>query len=167
MSNYSGQIINALLSSEKNQIHIVAGFDAAIDSLVKPVRNRNADGTKEYFKTIADFGEFLTEKHNLSCMIEVDTVMEKSGGNMVNFSHAIGELGGLVDCIGSLGVTKTHPMFEHLSTNCTLHGAADPGECMALEFSDGKVMLSRMDKANELSMENVQKKRPHQKDGSC
>ena len=129
------------------------GFDAAVDLLTRPIREIRQDGTREHFSSIGEFGRFLEEKQGLSCTVDVSTVIEKPGGNMVNLSYALAALGMQVECVGTLGQPEIATAFLNKPKGCTYHSVGDNGNCFALEFPDGKVMLAEMDRANELSFE--------------
>lgn len=146
-------ILRTLPQQSKKQACV--GFDAAIDSLVQAAQTVYPDGRRDYFSTINRFGGYLSSKSGLSCVVELDTIVEKPGGNMVNLSNALGMLGVPVDCVGTLGQPEIHPLFRKISPNCKLHSVGEPGTCTALEFSDGKVMLAHMEKPNRLTFEQM------------
>ncbi len=130
------------------------GFDAVVDELVRPVEAVGPDMEKDYFKTIGEFGRFVAGKSHLSCLVELANIMAKPGGNMVNLSAALGRLGMVVDCVGTMGYPEVSPVFSGME-NCRLHSVADHGKCTALEFMDGKVMLAQMGDAADLEFEAV------------
>lgn len=141
------------LDKTGSQYTAAAGFDMVIDNVVRMIRQKDADGKNIYFNTIEEFGKYLLSKKNMSCSIEMETQEEKIGGNMAIFSNALGTLGVQVDCIGSMGYPEIHPLFLKMNKNCRLYNICKTANCSALEFNDGKVMLSSMDVLNELNWE--------------
>lgn len=121
---------------------VAAGFDGFCDILARPILRNGVQG-REYFPTIASFGEYLVSKAAMSCSIELEPITEKIGGNMPIYSQALSVLGVGCDCIGTVGYPKLDDAFTPLSEAVTLTGVENPGHCTALEFSDGKVMLAR------------------------
>lgn len=144
-----------LLQNKKAKFVATAGFDAVTDVVVRLVRKK---GDKTiYFKTIQEFGEYLISKDGMSCSIEMEIQREKLGGNMAIFSNGLGNLGITVECIGSFGKDKESVFYSQMNENCRLHSVCSPGQCNALEFQDGKVMLYSMDGLNTLDWENIQR----------
>lgn len=146
------------VSTNGDSTTVAAGFDAVIDSIVRMVKKNNGLEDKRYFGTIEEFGKYLITKRKMSCSIEMEKQQEKIGGNMAIFSNAFGTLGTSVQCIGSMGDIEVYPLFREMSDNCNLHTICKYGQCTALEFKDGKVMLYSMDELKELTWENICKK---------
>lgn len=141
-----------------SSVTAVAGFDMVIDSVVRAVKKKNDNCPSTYFETIEEFGKHLISKKNMSCSIEIELQQEKIGGNMAIFSNSLGNLGIVTHCIGSMGYPKTEPVFLEMNENCILHSVGRTGQCNALEFNDGKVMLSSMDNLKEVTWESISEK---------
>ncbi|MDR0287278.1 MAG: hypothetical protein LBI03_06205, partial [Clostridiales bacterium] len=129
--------------------HVAVGFDGFVDLLVKPVRQIH-NGERQYFTTIGEFGEYLTQKASLSCSLELTKLSEQAGGNMPLFAHALSALGVKTDCIGSMGYPDPLDVFCHLGENVSITSVAGAGSCTSLEFNDGKVMLATNGDLNQL-----------------
>lgn len=138
-----------------SSVTAAAGFDMVVDSVVRAVRWKNDKCPSTYFETIEEFGKHLISKKNMSCSIEIELQQEKIGGNMAIFSNSLGSLGVSTHCIGSMGYPKTEPVFLGMNENCILHSVGRTGQCNALEFNDGKVMLSSMDNLKEITWETI------------
>jgi sugar/nucleoside kinase (ribokinase family) len=128
---------------------VAAGFDGFIDLLVRPVKQICAGGP-EYFTTIAQFGNYLSGKANLSCSLALSRITERAGGNAPLLAAALSALGVKCDCIGALGWPEPDKRFFGLGEYVQLTGVTMPGQCTALEFDDGKVMLACNDTVDEL-----------------
>lgn len=121
---------------------ITVGFDGFVDTIVRPLRQSAAPGLPgQPFRTIREFGEFLIDKSEKSCSIELEVEARQLGGNMPFLSRAAGGLGLDVSCIGMLGAPgAVEPLFS--SMPCTLYPFTQPGQSTCMEFDDGKVLLA-------------------------
>lgn len=144
---------------KKKDLTVTVGFDGYVDSIIKVVKQVDEDG-KMYFKTMKCFGEYIINKAQKSCSLELKVIKEKSGGNMPIFSKALSNLGVKVNCIGALGYPTVLPIFENLGKNCTLYSVSNPGTCQALEFEDGKLMLATNDEIEKLDYDTITKRLP-------
>lgn len=120
---------------------VVAGFDAFIDTLARPVRTRRPDGTVQFYDTMAEMGAFIVERAGKSGTLQLDNVQERLGGNVPILSRALNNLTVHTTCIGGFGDPVTHPVFEELTRCGELVSIGEPAKCVALEFADGKLML--------------------------
>lgn len=133
---------------------VVAGFDGFIDSVVKPIRSHGHE-SNIFFDTIGEFGTYITGKQAKSCAIELQHKTLKYGGNMPNFSNALGCLGIPTKCIGAFGSLDSSSVFSEMSSNCELTSIANPGKTTAIEFNDGKVMLFDNAGINHMNWNNI------------
>lgn len=134
---------------------VTAGFDGFVDSIVRVIRSVDNKNSYTYFQEIAEFGEYLIDKENKSCSVELDEQVVKIGGNMPIFGNALGKLGVKVNCIGAMGYPEVHQVFRGISENCTVYSVANPGYCTALEFRDGKVMLANNKGVNSITWSRI------------
>lgn len=133
------------LRSRQDEIgekRLTVGFDGFIDTIVRPLKQAaGQDRDAQCFTTIREFGEFLAEKAEKSCSIELHTEARQLGGNLPFLSRAAGGLGLDVSCIGMLGTLQSvDPLFAAIP--CKLYAFAPPGQSTCLEFDDGKVLMS-------------------------
>jgi hypothetical protein len=138
-----------------SSITAAAGFDVVVDHVVRAVKQKSGQLPGTYFETIEEFGSYLISKKNMSCSIELELQQEKIGGNMAIFANSLGTLGVKTHCIGSMGYPKIDPVFKNMNDNCMLHSVCRTGQCNALEFHDGKVMLSSMDNLKEMTWDMI------------
>lgn len=151
------QLADRIESSTMPDVSVTVGFDAVVDKLERPVRSMDEAYRPTYFSTIGEFGQYIQKKDGLSCVIELKTVVEKTGGNMPNLATTLGRLGISTDCVGTLGLPVPDPVFVNaMGPNCRLHTAGQYGQCLALEFETGKVMLSQMGDAAELTYDQIE-----------
>lgn len=119
---------------------VFAGFDAAVDCIARPICAQDGDGLR-FFETIAEFGEYLVGKRNVSCAIELDVKTTKPGGNAPNLIQALGKLGLRSFSVGMYG-EPVEPAFAPIREYAELYSFSGAPAMTALEFNDGKVMLS-------------------------
>jgi sugar/nucleoside kinase (ribokinase family) len=73
-------------------------------------------------------------------------------------ANALARLGVKVTYVGALGYPQLHPVFTEFARNAEVHGIADPGHTDALEFEDGKLMLTKTTSLDEVTWENIQRR---------
>ncbi|MCE7040258.1 PfkB family carbohydrate kinase [Dyadobacter sp. CY312] len=144
-SGYSKEHLLEELNSKK----ITLGFDGYIDSIVKIVKTKGADGVEHYFEDSTEFGSYIIDKADKNFSLELHQEIFKVGGNMPITANAFARLGCKVDCIGALGLPDIHHIFEQqMSANCTFHSYAEPGMSTAIEFRNNKMMLAESTQIN-------------------
>lgn len=134
---------------------VVAGFDGFIDSIQKVILNYAENQQPEYFKTVAEFGQYISAKQSGGLSLETEEVTRKIGGNVPIMANAMARLGVKAHCIGAFGYPVIDPVFSAMHPNTNLYTFADPGITSALEFSDGKIMLAQMTGLNNAGWEQV------------
>ncbi|TSD66264.1 hypothetical protein FFF34_002350 [Inquilinus sp. KBS0705] len=138
------QNADSLLATKK----VAAGFDGFIDAIVKVV-NYKTDKGAVFFKTIAEFGNYITAKSGSGFSLESEELMQKLGGNMPIMANAMAQMGSKVNCVGAFGVPGIAPAFADMHPCCTLYSFTNPGFTNAIEFADGKIMLAQMTDLNK------------------
>ncbi len=139
--NLIQKILSQFQSLEQKKVF--AGFDGFIDTIVKPVLTSGGDsGNMDYFKTIDEFGRFISAHAHKSSSIELDVMDRRIGGNMPNFTKALGTLGLDISSIGMLDNENggIDPIFKTLPGK--LYSYAPAGTATAMEFNDGKILLA-------------------------
>jgi hypothetical protein len=74
---------------------------------------------------------------------------------MVITGNALGNLGIMVECVGTFGLPDILPVFRTMSPNCSLHTIADTISATALEFSNSKVIMFDPGPYNNLTWEGI------------
>lgn len=134
---------------------LVAGFDGFIDSIQKVVFNHPENNQPEYFKTIKDFGQYISAKETGGLSLETEEIVKKMGGNVPITANAVAQFGVSSHCIGAFGYPDIDPVFSDMHENTFLHSFANPGITSALEFNDGKIMLAQMSDLNMANWELI------------
>lgn len=151
------QVIDYLKANKEviSTTEATIGIDAFIDKIVRVVHGKNSKNEYDFFKDIAQFGNYLVSKAGKSCGIEVNERFTKLGGNAPIMANALGALGVKVNCFGALGYPEVDPIFKDLSPNCQLFTFGNPGYTTALEFDDGKIMLSQRDYLHRIDWQTL------------
>ena len=131
-----------------------AGFDGFVDSVVKVVNHKNDTGAV-FFKTISEFGGYISGKSGSGFSLESEEQVQKLGGNMPIMANAMAGMGIGVDCVGALGIPNTAPAFVEMHPNCSLYSYTNPGFTTAMEFNDGKIMLAQMTDLNNSDWKTI------------
>jgi hypothetical protein len=136
---------------------VTAGFDGFVDTIQRVIKEKKANLSPSYFKSIRQFGKYVTDKGS-SFSLEVEETGSRIGGNMPIMANAMAHLGTNVNCIGALGYPVLHPVFSDLSGNCKVFSFADPGTSTAYEFTDGKILLGQNGQLNTAGWELIKNK---------
>lgn len=125
------------------QSPIVAGFDGFVDEIISVVEERKSLTEWEAVDTIARFGELVTKAAGKSSLREIVVHRMDAGGCTVNFGDGAATLGIPFHSFATLG-TPIHSAFNNFVGKCaSCHSWGDtPGRTLAMEFRDGKYMLS-------------------------
>jgi len=156
------QVFHKVIDTLKQQgcrlsnCNVSVGFDGFIDRVVKVVRTIR-DGERMFFSTMYEFVNYILERRNGDCNIEIVERVSKIGGNAPILSNALGKLGVKVNCICTAGVPAIEEVFSEMLSNCTIHSIGRPGYTLALEFDDGKIVFGEtgiLDDINWINLKN-------------
>lgn len=145
---------DALNSAHIAGTQAVIGFDGFVDEIIEAVDKRTSSDTYTKIGTIAELGERITKAAGLSTNIELVPKVIKLGGNGPIMANALAALGLDITYIGAVG-QPLHPVFRELALKARVISIADPGHTDALEFSDGKVMLGKLETIKDINWENL------------
>lgn len=135
--------------------HCFIGFDGFIDEIIHPVEQRTPKGYTP-FKTMAAFGKKISHASEKSCNIELVVQRIKVGGNGPILAGALALLGHKITLAGNLGIPEINPIFHSLIEQCVeAFTYENPGLTDALEFSDGKIILGKLEPLHHLTAEKV------------
>jgi hypothetical protein len=141
----------ALLAGKKT----AAGFDGFVDSIVRVVNYKSEGPGTVFFKTISEFGGYISGKAGSGFSLESEELLQKLGGNMPIMANAMAGMGLSVDCVGAFGMPGIAPAFLRMHGNCNLHSYTNPGFTTAMEFADGKIMLAQMTDLNNSDWQTI------------
>jgi hypothetical protein len=133
---------------------IFVGFDGYIDKIQKAVQLRSATEVT-YYSTLTDFSKRIAQAAGKSGQVELVTQEIKIGGNAPIMSNALAHLGVRSVCLGNGGYPSVHPEYKNLHPKVSLLSIGDPAETNALEFNDGKMILSELSTFRKINWEYV------------
>lgn len=131
------------ISTDFLSANTFVGLDGYIDFIQRVVKSQNDDGP-EYYSTIKEFADHLGKAAGKSGQIELVTQETKLGGNAPIMAHALGSLGFKTTCIGNFGKQSIDRAFQDIHENVELLSVGNPAITNALEFHDGKIILSEV-----------------------
>lgn len=135
---------------------VFVGFDGFIDKIMKAVQQKE-HFQNIYFKTIKEFASRINSASGKSGQIELVTERIKLGGNAPILSNTLGRLGVQSFCAGSLGYPERHVVFANMDSKCEVISLQNPGDSTAVEFNDGKIILSELSVFNEYDWNFIKK----------
>ena len=141
----------SLLISKK----VSAGFDGFVDSIVKVINHKTEDTEPVFFRTIEEFGNYISGKKGSGFSLETEELFQKLGGNMPIMANAMAKMNTSVNCIGAFGLPSIVPAFLEMDTGCNLFSYTNPGFTTAMEFADGKIMLAQMKDLNQADWSTI------------
>jgi hypothetical protein len=154
MNNLLFDSIKVNSSSVMNK-KITLGFDGFIDVICKVVRSKNDESEMTFFKSIQEFGNYITEKGEKNFSLELEEMTTKIGGNMPIMANALAQFGCRPNCIGPLGYPTINPVLQQMAKNCELYSFADPGLAKALEFNGSKIMFAEIGNLNRIAWRTI------------
>ena len=137
------------------RVSCFCGFDGFVDEVVHTVDRRFDAERYSRIQTLTEYGRRIANGSGLSINIEIVPVDKKLGGNGPIFANALKQFGAGITYIGSVGKDAIDPVFADLAQGSTVIGIADPGRTDAMEFSDGKIIRSKLTALNDVSWESV------------
>lgn len=131
------------LQGQPLQDKALVGFDGYIDLIQKVVKSSGKE-SKQYYCGLGEMGDHIAAAAGKSAQLEICTLTKKAGGNGPIMANSLAHLGIQNHCIGTMGMPAIHETFSHMHSNCNLISVGEPGVTNALEFEDGKLMLSEL-----------------------
>lgn len=131
------------------------GFDGYIDLIQKAVKFSNPDA-KTFFHSLSEIGAHIAHAAGKSAQVELHTITKKLGGNAPIMANALACLGIPNYCSGTLGFPAVHDVFKSMHPLCRILSFDEPAFTNALEFDDGKLILSELSAFDHLDFKHIQ-----------
>lgn len=128
------------------------GFDGYVDEIVRPI------GPNGRFESIRQFNDYIIKNDSASADINVKRIFRHMGGNAPLLAYSLAKKGLSVHCVGAFGKEKVLPAFDTLNKCCDVLTIAEPAECYALEFPDGKIMFGERSALDEITPALIRQK---------
>lgn len=143
---------------ELQRHRVVTGFDGFVDEMLSVVETRQDRERYAPVATISQFGQLVSAAAGHSSLREVVVTAVHPGGCAVNMGDGLAALGVSVDTFATVG-EPIHPAFAAYGRIARLHSwGPTPGRTLALEFDDGKLMLSDVDHLSDFTREHVEQR---------
>jgi sugar/nucleoside kinase (ribokinase family) len=120
---------------------IFAGFDGAVDEIYALIASRTAAGP-ERMGTIGEFAHRVASAAGRSTNIERILLETRAGGNAALCASALQALGHAVTLMANVGRPIASAFSGLVEGGACVHSLGEPNRTDALEFSDGKIMLT-------------------------
>ena len=159
------ETLQALKGSETKPegLSCFVGLDGFVDEIIHVVDKRIDFESYTRVETIAQLAERIGRAAGLSTNIELIPKQVKLGGNGPIMANALRSYGAQVTYVGCLGSPDIHQVFRELADACDTYSICEPGHTDALEFTDGKLMLGKIEVLKEVNWENITAKLPPEK----
>ena len=136
---------------------ILLGCDGFVDETYEIVEVRKSQAEFTAMKKLKQFGELLVERADGGVGVELVPKRRCEGGFGINTGRVAACLG-LKPCLpGLYGSPTIDPAYDEFKEICDLESLGDPALTIALEFSDGKVLMSDLQAVSNLSWEQFKK----------
>ncbi|HAV60944.1 MAG TPA: hypothetical protein DCY13_01090, partial [Verrucomicrobiales bacterium] len=139
-------------------LNAFVGLDGFVDEIYHVVNTRQNAESWERLPTIAAFAERLAAAAGRSTNIELVPQLTKLGGNGPIMANALASFGLKVTYLGALGYPKIRQVFDRFTQVAEVHSIADAGHTNALEFDDGKLMLSSTVQLNDVTWQHIEER---------
>lgn len=141
---------------EVRDLNLVFGFDAFVDQIADLVDKRQDFQHYDRLNTIREFGHKIIDAAGLSTNIEYVPRYTKIGGSAVNMGTAMAKVGCNLTYIGCVGYPEVHSVFkDFVAATKQYYTIADPGQTIAVEFKDGKIMLCNTSPLQKISWDRI------------
>lgn len=142
------------LPPEFGGARLVFGFDGIIDNVRTMVDTRHSPEEFDRLATLAALRERVgaSVAADSSLTIEWELSGQRTGGHACHLSRAFNRLGGETTLLGTYG-DPVREIFESEFSESTIVSIGTPGVCDAVEFDDGKLLLTDFGEAAELDWE--------------
>jgi sugar/nucleoside kinase (ribokinase family) len=159
------ETLKALRNEEakSEDLQCFVGFDGFVDEIIHVVDKRIDFESYTRVETIAELADRIGRAAGLSTNIELIPKQMKLGGNGPIMANALRSFGSNVTYVGCLGYPDIHQVFRELAYACETYSICDPGHTDALEFTDGKLMLGKIEILKEVNWENITSQIPLEK----
>ena len=144
------------LVESATHLHAFLGLDGFVDEIIHMVDKRDSAESFQRLATMTKFAERIAAAAGKSTNIERVVERTKLGGNGPIMANALARFGIRVAYVGALGYPVMHPVFTEFAQRAEVHSICEPGNTNALEFDDGKVMLTKTSHFSEITWPTIQ-----------
>ncbi len=136
---------------------ILLGCDGFVDETYEIVEVRKSQTEFTPMKKLRQFGELIVARADGGVGVELVPKRRCEGGFGINTGRVAACLGLKPLLPGLYGRPTIDPAYEEFQDICELASLGDPALTIALEFGDGKVLMSNLEAVSSLTWEDFQK----------
>jgi len=136
---------------------ILLGCDGYVDETYEIVEVRKSQSEFTPMKKLRQFGELIVERGDGGVGLELVPKRRCEGGFGINTGRVAACLGLMPSLPGLFGGKAIDPAYEQFKGSCELHSLGDPALTIALEFGDGKVLMSNLEAVSSLNWGDFEK----------
>ncbi|KAB1187275.1 MULTISPECIES: hypothetical protein [Haloferax] len=135
---------------------VVFGFDGYIDRVREVVSERQSAEEYERVSTLAAFSDRVNASVEAESSLSFEWIQDgvRTGGHVSHLARAFGEMGFDPAIVGCLGDPLEAPFVEEFG-DFPLETLGSPGYTDAVEFGDGKLMLTEIGALMTLDWETI------------
>lgn len=137
---------------------ILLGCDGFVDETYEIVSVRKSSTEFTPMKKLRQFGDLLVERAEGGVGLELVPKRRCEGGFAINTGRVAGCLGLQPRLPGLFGEAAIDPAYEQFKDICELISLGDPALTIALEFGDGKVLMSDLSAVSSLTWGDFEKR---------
>ena len=135
--------------------NILLGCDGFVDETYEIVEERTSQTDYTAMKQLRQFGELLVERADGGVGVELVWKRRCEGGCGINTGRIAACLGIKPILPGLYGDKAIDPAFAEFKESCEILSLGDPALTIALEFPDGKVLMSDLKAVSNLTWADV------------
>jgi hypothetical protein len=136
---------------------ILLGCDGFVDETYEIVEVRKSRTEFTPMKKLRQFGDLLVERAEGGVGVELVPKRRCEGGFGINTGRVAACLGLMPRLPGLYGRNAIDPAYVQFQNICELVSLGDPALTIALEFSDGKVLMSNLQAVSSLTWGDFEK----------
>lgn len=136
---------------------ILLGCDGFVDETYEIVQERKSQNDFTAMKNLKMFGELLVERANGGVGVELVAKRRCEGGFGINSGRIAAILGLKPRLPGLYGEPTIDPAFVEFEDICDIYSLGNPALTIALEFDDGKVLMSDLQAVSNLTWADFEK----------
>jgi hypothetical protein len=136
---------------------VLLGCDGFVDETYEIVEVRKSPAEFTAMKKLRQFGELLVSRADGGVGVELVPKRRCEGGFGINTGRVAACLGLKPYLPGLYGNQAIDPAYEEFKDICNLISLGDPALTIALEFGDGKILMSNLEAVSSLDWEDFEK----------
>ncbi len=136
---------------------ILLGCDGFVDETYEIVEVRKSRTDFTAMKQLKQFGELIVSRAGGGVGVEIVPKRRCEGGFAINTGRVAAGLGLKPLLPGLYGSPSIDPAYEVFKDTCELASLGEPALTIALEFGDGKILMSNLEAVSSLSWADFEK----------